>query len=336
MSDSRLGPIRKLIQGRSAKLVAVILATITWYVIQPAISFEATISDVPLRVQVDSGWAVLEQSIGSVDVHFRGSREGIRYLSQEQLEVMVDARGADYGDALTLVMDPRSVRTPRGVRAVFVRPSEVTLTIDQEEDIIIPVRVHIQGNPPEGYEVESVRAVPSEVTVSGPGQRLQLVEAIRTTPIDMEGRLQSFKLRVGLVSPSRTWAARIEPERVEVEVDLVERSSTVELEDVRIHKLFGQTVWSYSVLDQTHANIKLVGRADRLESLVQRDVRLYVDLSNLEPGEPVELPIRAHLPARVRAEEIRPETIRVQIGETPIRPLLGEPNATSNQNTNDD
>ena len=281
MSDNRLGPIRGLIQGRNAKLIALLLGIITWYVIQPAISFESTISDVPLRVQVDPGWAVLEQSVGSVDVHFRGSREGIRYLSQEQLEVMVDARGAEYGEMLTLTLDPRNVRTPRGVRAAFIRPSEVTLTVDREEDLVLPVRVHIQGSPPEGYEVESVRAVPSEVTVSGPGQRLQLVEAIRTTPIDMEGRLQSFKLRVGLVSPSRTWAARIEPERVEVEVDLVERSSTVEFDEVRIHTLLGQTVWPYVALGQTHANIKLVGRADRLESMVPRDIRLYVDLSNI-------------------------------------------------------
>lgn len=288
------------------KLVALLLGAVAWYAIQPAISFEATISNVPVRVQVDAGWAVLEQSVGSVDVVFRGSREGIRYLEQEALEVLVDARGLGYSEQIVMPIEPRGMRTPPGVRPLFVRPAEVVLTVDQEEDLQLPVREHIQGNPPEGYEVESVRVVPDTVTVSGPRQRLETIEAIRTTPIDMEGRLQSFKLRVGLVSPSRAWTARIDPDRVEVEVNLVERSATLKLEDVRVHRLFGATIWTNTLIDPTHANVTLVGRAELLETLAPRDIRVYVDMAGITPGETVELPIRVHVPPRVRLEKVDP------------------------------
>lgn len=299
-----------LTRNKGMKLIALVLGAIAWYAIQPAISFEATISNVPIRVLVDSGWAVLEQSSGNADVLFRGSREGIRLLDQENLEVVVDARGMDYSGQIVATLEPRTVRTPAGVRALFARPSEVTLIVDQEEDLLLPVREHIQGSPPEGYEVESVRVVPDQVLVSGPRQRLEAIEAIRTTPIDMEGRLQSFKLRVGLVSPSRAWTARIEPDRVEVEVNLVERSATRLFEDLRVHRLMGATELPATPLLPTHANLTLVGRAELLETLLPRDVRLYVDLSTVPPGtESVEVPIRAHVPPRIRVEKIEPAQV---------------------------
>ncbi len=302
---------------KGTKLVALVLATITWYAIQPAISFESTLSDIPVRVLMDAGWAVLEQSASAADVHFRGSREGVRYLDQEQLEIVVDARGLAYADSISLPLELRSVRSPPGVRPIHIRPAEVTLSIDQEDDVELPVRVVIQGNPPEGYEVESFRAVPERVTVSGPRQRLGTIDAIRTVPIDMEGRLQSFKLRVGLVAPSRAWTARMEPERVEVEIDLVERSSTLALDDVRVYALFGADIAPAVQLHPTHAQVKLVGRLDLLDELTRRDIRLYVDVSGMRPGERQSLPILAHLPNRVRLDQVQPDNVLVTLATTP-------------------
>lgn len=313
MKGRLLQLIHGLPQNKGMKLIALGLGAIAWYAIQPAISFEATISNVPIRVIVDSGWAVLEQSASSADVLFRGSREGIRLLDQENLEIVVDARGMDYSEPFGMPLEPRTVRTTAGVRALFSRPSEITLIVDQEEDLLLPVREHIQGSPPEGYEVESVRVVPDQVMVSGPRQRLEAIEAIRTTPIDMEGRLQSFNLRVGLVSPSRAWTARLEPDRVEVEVNLVERSATRLFEDVRVHRMFGTAVVPDTTVTPSHANVTLVGRAELLDGLALRDVRLYVDVSAGTPGESVEVPIRAHVPARIRVEKTEPAKVLLEI-----------------------
>lgn len=313
MRDRALHILRSLARNKWAKIIALILAVIVWYAIQPSISFETVSGDVPVRVLVDPGWAVLEQSSGTVDVHFRGSREGIRYLSHEQVEIVVDIRGMAYEESITVPLDVRDVRAPTAVRPVFIRPSELTLSVDQEVDREVPVRVHIQGNPPEGYEVESVKTTPSVVIVSGPRQRLEAIEAIRTTPIDMEGRLQSFKLRVGLVPPSRTWTARMDPERVDVGITLVERSAAVALEEMRIKALFGARIWREVVLRPTHADVELVGRAELLEALTARDVQVYVDLAGLEPGVEHEVPVRVHVPPRVRLERVVPATVQVRV-----------------------
>ncbi len=314
MIDKWFNRMESLIRSKASKLIALLLAIITWYAIQPAISFETTINDVPIRVIVDPGWAVLEQSVTGVDVHFRGSREGIRYLRQEEMEVVVDVRGMAYDESLIVSLDQRSVRGPTGVRPLFIRPSEITLSVDQEEDRKFPVRVHIQGTPPDGYDIESVRPIPDVVTVSGPRQRLDTIEAIRTTPVDMEGRLQSFKLSVALVSPSRAWTARLEPERVDVDVSLVERSATRDIEERRVRLLFGSRLWSDVVVNPTHVDLQLVGRAELLELLEMRDVQVYVDLAGLEPGQEYEQPLKVHLPPQIRVGSIQPEKVLVRIG----------------------
>lgn len=311
--------IEASVRSKGSKLIALLLAVITWYAIQPAISFETTIRDLPVRILVDGGWAVLEQSATGVDVHFRGSREGIRYLRQEELEVVADARGMAYGDSLSIPLDLRSVRAPSGVRPVFIRPAEITLTVDQEEDRLLPVRVHIQGAPPEGYEIEAFSAQPAKVMVSGPRQRLETVDAIRTTPIDMEGRLQSFRLRVGLVSPSRAWTARMDPERVDVDVTLVERASSRVFEDVRVKTLFGPIISPEVEIQPTHVHVEVVGRSDLLESLSPKDFSVYVELTGLDPDESHQLPLRVHLPPRIRVERMEPGVVSVRLIGTDVQ-----------------
>jgi len=313
MKDRILHLVRMLLHSKGQKLAAVVIAVVTWYAIQPAISYESVISDVPVRVMVDTGWAVLEQSSSVVDVHFRGSREGIRYLRQDELEVLVDIRGLPYGESLTVPLEVRQVRAPAGVRPFFIRPSELVLSVDQESEKRVPVRVHIQGSPPEGYDVETFVSVPDTVLISGPRLRLDAIDSVRTTPIDLEGRLQSFRLRAGLVPPSRAWVARVDPERVDVDVVLVERSATATLEEVRIRVQQTPGTIRPVELKPSHVTLKLLGRAEVLETLTPRDVQVYVEASMLTPDKEAELPVRVHLPPKVRVEAIVPPVVAASL-----------------------
>ena len=296
------------------KLVALVLALTAWYAIQHAISFESIVTDVPVRVLVDDGWAVLEQSASSVDVHFRGSREGIRYLQQEQLEVVADARGMRYGETVTVPIELGYTRTPGSVRPVYIRPDTLVLSMDQEVDREFPVRIHVQGEPPDGYAVEAMVAKPDRVVVSGPRQRLDTIEAIRTTPIDLAERLQSFSLRVGLVPPSRTWTARIEPERVEVEITLIERSASSVFTDVPVKILWGSANrLRRATLDPAASDLVVEGRAELLAGLTIKDVQVYVDLSEADPGTTRMLPLRVHLPSGVRLQSLTPQAVQATV-----------------------
>lgn len=320
--------------NKRIKAVSLLLAVITWYAIQPVISFESQLSDVPIRVLVDPGWAVLEQSASVADVHFRGSREAMRYLNQEQIEVVVDMRGRAYENAITVPLDLKQVQAPNGLRPAFIRPSELVLSVDQESEKVVPVRVHIQGSPPEGYEMETFSAVPTEVTISGPRLRLNAIDSIRTTPIDLEGRLQSFKLRVGLVPPSHTWRARIEPERVDVEVNLVERAAKSVFEDVRVKALLIPGQWRQAEIEPTHVTVELEGRSELLDPLTPKDFQVFVDCSGLEPGQRSEVPVQVRLPSKIKAASINPSRVGVTVGVRDV-PFTSASTTTVNQVTDE-
>ena len=59
------------------KLLAVLLGALTFYTIRGATSFEVPYN-IPVQVKVGPGIAILDQSVRSVDVTFRGSQEDLR------------------------------------------------------------------------------------------------------------------------------------------------------------------------------------------------------------------------------------------------------------------
>lgn len=301
-----------LTHQKGAKVVALVLAVIVWYAIQPTISFEQTISDVPVRILIDPGWAVLAQSVDSVDVDLRGSRDALRNLVAEDLDLVVDARGLPPGATQTLPLTIRNLRAPAGVRPVFIRPAEITLNIDEEIDRELPVRVHLQGTPPDGYRVESHTTEPDQVIVRGPRQRLEAIEYLRTMPIDLEGRAQSFRRRTDLAAPSRTWTARMEPDRVEVDVQIEEQTARLFLEDVPVRLLAtDQNERRFSV-EPRQVQVEVVGRPILLETLTRDDVRAYVELPVVGAAEwNQRVNVRVHLPPDARLVEIRPDSVEV-------------------------
>ncbi len=311
MKDRFIRIQRAVANNKYTKLIALVLAVITWYAVQPAISFETVVSDVPVRIQVDPGWAVLEQSVAAVDVHFRGSREAIRFLSIEQPEVSLDVRGLQYGDSLTMPIPLKNVRAPGGARPVYLRPGEVVLTIDQESEKVVPVKANVQGSPPDGIEVERTVTTPAVVSISGPRQRLETVDSVRTMPIDLEGRLQSFKARVAVVSPSKTWVARMEPERVDVEVVLVERSASAEWKDIAVRAMVSPGKHPHAEITPTRVNVVLKGRAELLDALETDAIQAFVDCSRIDADTRYDLPVTLHLPPRITAEAIEPPVVSV-------------------------
>ncbi|MDZ4200467.1 MAG: CdaR family protein, partial [Kiritimatiellia bacterium] len=176
-------------------ILALFLSIVVWYGIRAAISFDTLVTDVPIEIQLDEGWTVLERSDETADVRFRGSRGDIRDLNRDQTRIVIDMRGrADAGQQTTR-LDLSRIRAPSGVRAVSIRPETLSLSLDREGERQIAVRADLQGAPPEGYEAQQWICTPASVTLRGPMARLEAVDVIRTAVVDLDGRVQSFRVR---------------------------------------------------------------------------------------------------------------------------------------------
>jgi len=299
--------------NRGLKVAALAGAVVLWYAIREVTSFEAKVQGVQLDVLMDPGWAVLDRSIDEVDVLFRGSPSDIRYLNRDQIRVEVDLRGQSVAGSRDVRLGPRKVRAPGGVRAVSVDPSEITLSLDREGAREVAVKADIVGNTPDGFEVESVVCTPPMVRLQGPEGRLAGIAEAKTGPIDLEGRLRSFTLTRTVLSPSETWSARVEPDRVRVDVKIVERSTRKEVEGVPVQLVVRPDTPPIKLAADARVKLSLKGRSEILSGLEATNLSAYVDCTALQPGEVREVTIFAPVPSGVELLGVEPAQLRVEM-----------------------
>lgn len=313
MVDPRPAHADSRASNRKAWILAFFLAGIVWYAVQAATRFDAVVSAVPVEIQSDEGWAVLDRSIETVDIRFQGSRSDVRDLNREQVQIVIDARGQTTSGTRTVRIRTSDVRVSAPVRATVIRPDSLTFSLDREVERSIPVRVEYQGELPAGYEVDKTVCSPAAVTVRGPFQWLEDAEVVRTAPIDLDGRVQTFQVRRPLIAPHGLEAARMTPDRVQVEVSILEHAAIHTVAGIPILLLIPPVGPAPELLSPGVVSVELQGRADVVRGLDAGRVKAYVDCADaLPPGE-IELPVSVHVASGVRLVSVKPASVRVRI-----------------------
>lgn len=307
---------------RTKQLIAVmslLLALGVWTAVREAINQETVIYDVPIRFDMEAGYAVLDRSADRVDIKFRGSRGDLSQLKPEAIEVTLNVRDLkEERPQVTLNMLPEMVRAPGGARVISVVPASVTLSVDREGERDIPVRAEMQDRPPEGHEVEGVSCTPATVRLRGPLSKLREVTALATTPIGLEGRTRSFATRAEVLPPAHVPGARLDPDRVQVSVRIIEHAATRSWDKipVRVMSPSGGAWISRAQLMPASVKITLQGREDVLKEITKDSIRAFVDVAALQPGDAYEVPVQWVLPQGVRVLSAEPATIRISMGSS--------------------
>ena len=101
-----------LVNNWALKVLALILALITYQSIKDAISFEVPF-EIPVEVDVEKGIAILDQNPRTVEVTFQGSRADLRQLSHGQMKVVLNPKATDPAgsELITITPGKRSVKT---------------------------------------------------------------------------------------------------------------------------------------------------------------------------------------------------------------------------------
>ncbi len=117
----------------------------------------------------------------------------------------------------------------RDARPVEFDPDYVFVTIDESEEYEFNVEPAITGSPATNHVVNVKRDIQFDtmtVKVRGPKSRLKRLSeegvALRTDPIDLEGRAQNFEARVKVRPPVDVPDAKVDPSEVFVKVTVGE------------------------------------------------------------------------------------------------------------------
>ncbi|MEN7972880.1 MAG: CdaR family protein [Verrucomicrobiota bacterium] len=293
-------------------LLCFLLAFLSWQGIRRNIGFEVSVSNIAVEVDLPKGWAVWEKSTPHVNILFRGSREDIRYLNNEQLRVVVPLSDPIAGDEIHIRLLEKYLKNPTGAKIVRFSPPDIFVKLDKESERLISVKAAINGSLPDGLEVDRIVCTPASVRVSGAEQVLSEMQNIHTEPINLSDRQSSFKESVPIALPL---ASRIgvDPDWVSVDFMIEQHTSTQEFEDIPVRALCASGEARHIELQPTTIKITVKGQQQRLEQMRTVDIFAYVNCADLTESTGYDMPVIIKLPSGVQLVKTDPATIHIDI-----------------------
>lgn len=185
------------------KVAAVILAALIWLVVsgeqivERAFRIPLEFTNLPAELELAS------DAPNIIDVRVRGSSGALSRLTPGELVAILDLRAAKPGQRL-FHMVGSDVRAPFGVDVVQVTPSSLAMTFETSAQKDVRIAPTVEGEPAEGYEVRSIVAEPSTVTIAGPATAVRAMSEAITEPVSVAGASSTVteSVNVGVADPS--------------------------------------------------------------------------------------------------------------------------------------
>ena len=186
--------LRWLAKNIGTLLVAFILAVIVWVsaVIASDPNEEHILArSVPIDViGQDSGLQIMGDVPGNVTLVLRAPSSVWTQMNNDQQSVRAWVDLSNLGSGVHEV--PVQVQiTPRLVRLIRQDPESLTITLDPIVSQVFPVNLVVQGEPPVGYQAQTPKLDPFEVTVTGPESLVSLVKEVRVK-VDVTNATQTI------------------------------------------------------------------------------------------------------------------------------------------------
>lgn len=293
-------------------LLCFIFAFLAWQGIRKNIGFEMSVSNISVDMDLPKGWAVWEKSVHRVNVLFRGTREDIRYLNNDQLRVVIPLSTPQAGELIRIKLLEKYLKNPTGAKVVRFSPSEIFVKLDKESERLLPVKATVNGSLPEGIEVDRIVCIPASVRVSGAEQVVNEMQNIHTEPIKLTDRQNSFKESVK-IAPPQVGRIRVDPDWVSVDFSLVQHSSTEEFDDIPVRLLCASDESRKMELHPKKVKIIAKGQQKRIEQMRKVDIFAYVDCTELIESTSYDLPVNVNLPSGLQLIKTDPAIIHIDI-----------------------
>jgi len=178
---------RYLFHNIGLKFLSLVLACGLWFRIapdeQPAeVAFRAPIvfQHVPAQLEIST------ETIPEAQIRVRGPERVIRQLQANEIHAEIELADVRPGER-TFDLTSLQVHHPREVTIVQVVPSQLHLAFDTRLTREVEVHPRVTGNFAGGDHIVKVDAEPSRITITGPRQHVEKIDAATTDPIDATG-----------------------------------------------------------------------------------------------------------------------------------------------------
>ncbi len=304
--DRVTAPLRRRL---GAKLFATVCAFVLWFFVNAG-ERETQVMPFPIELRnlPERSMQTNLDRVDTVSVRLNGPGPLLASLDTKRSAIVLDLSRAEIGTDLRLKVRDEMVRIPRGVRILDIEPSRIPIRLERVKRTSIPVTLAPVGEPREGYKVQTLKAAPEKVQVSGPASLIDRLTALETEPVDLSDLAASTQKTVGLV---RADQLSVKPETVTVEITVAPIMTTREFKRLAIEV---RNVDRPFQLKPSRVNLTVRGPQRIVQGLTLDEGAVYVDGASYEPGEHI-VQAEVTLPAGVEVVKRDPPVIRLEILE---------------------
>ena len=211
-----------LTENWTLKLISLIFALVLWMFIMGERRLEVGYR-VPLELQnIPQGLMIANEVPSLVDVRISGPRTLLMKFSPNDFSIAVDLIDLQPGLTTFKRLEER-LNLPSGLRVTRLSPSFIDLKLERVRAKQVPIKVVLAGEPLQGYQLSSIKAVPNQVVIEGAESEIKSVRQVTTEAVDLTGVNAGFSLIVPLeYQGTYTHFKNEKTTEVQVEIEAVE------------------------------------------------------------------------------------------------------------------
>lgn len=287
--------------------MAFLLAFAAWFAVGSEERTETSLQMLLELTNVPNHLMVTNETPAQIEVRVQGPRSVIRELSTEKLHKQIDLSHVKPG-TYTELLTPGSLNFPRGVIVTRIRPSALSIELDQALVRRVEVQPVIKGSPAPGFEVAEVVLTPKTALLRGPKRDMENIKFINTIPIDINKLSSSLTKDVELDFQNLP-LTYLENQPLVAKIAIRPKLQTKTFANLMVVP-FGTT--SPLRLDPPQVSITVRGPVTNLGLTRPEDITPRLNLKNLKAGF-YEAKVAADLPDGLELVGIAPEKVKVRI-----------------------
>ena len=292
-------------RNKSLKLLSLFLAVALWLAVGGEERTETNLNISLELLNLPSNLMVTSEVPSSIQVRVSGPRGLIRSLTQSRLTHTLDLAHVKAGRQ-TFPLGVGTFEFPRGVQVTRVQPNPLVLTFTPAVTRILSIEPIVLGNPPEGFEVKSIKTRPAKVKVKGPVSELDDMKSLPTVPLDLTTLTRSTTLTTDL-NFTDLHISRVDQVPILADVDIGPKPLQRTFEDVPVAS---QPLSAR--LTPAKVTLTIQGPMLQVKSLEAKDLKATVATGGLSPGRH-RLKVQVRMPEGLTLESVSPQTIAVLV-----------------------
>ena len=272
----------------------------------------------PLPILLEStgmpatGFELETSSLSDTEVLVKGPTTQVQQV--DHVSAILDVDGVSQAFIRRLPLRAFDV-DGRMIDEVVLEPTEVTVTqpvtqMGGYRNLV--VKVVVSGQLAEGYRMSNVSSYPAVVTVFSLNPKLveDLPGYVETEPLDITGSKNDLEVFLSLSLPMGV--SVVGENLVQVQVGIAAIESSLTLNNMKV-ELIGVGENLEAMFSPESVDVILSGPLPDLESLRGTDVRVFIDMTDVEEGVYQRVPQVEVLVDGLRVESVLPESIEVVI-----------------------